>query len=47
MKERDQLGGAMPKVFMRVTSRLTDGLPMDAGLRNRLVWAGFVHAPHG
>src|SRR6266567_6114047 len=46
MEERDQLGGAMPNVFMWVTSRLTNGLPTDAGLRNSLVWAGFVHAPH-
>src|SRR5258708_27378358 len=47
MKEREHLGGAMPNVLMGVTSRLTDGLPTDAGLRNSLVWAGFVHAPHG
>src|ERR1041385_229847 len=46
MEPRDQLGGAMAYVFMRVSSRLTDGLPMDAGLRKSLVWASFVHAPH-
>ena len=37
MEERDQLGGAMPNVFMWVTSRLTNGLPTDAGLRNSRV----------
>jgi hypothetical protein len=34
-------------VFMRVTSRPTNGLPVDARLWNGLVWTGFVHAPHG
>src|SRR6185437_926243 len=47
MEERNQLGGAMPKVFMWLTSRLTDGLPVATGLRNSLVGAGFVHAPDG
>src|SRR5579859_3105866 len=46
MEERDQLGGAMANLFMWVTSRLTEGLPMATGLGNSLVWAGFVHAPH-
>src|SRR6266567_8175317 len=46
MEERDQLGGAMPNVFMWVTSRLTDGLPMDTWLGDGLVRAGFIHTPH-
>src|SRR6266498_3406714 len=32
---------------MRVPSRSTEGLPMRAWLWDGLVWAGFVHAPHG
>jgi hypothetical protein len=47
MEQRQHLGRAMANVFMGITSRLTDGLPMAAGLRNSLVWAGFVHTPHG
>src|SRR5579859_6724955 len=47
MEQRDHLCGAMADVFMWVTSRLTDGLPVATGLGNSLVRAGFVHAPHG
>ena len=37
----------MTNVFMRIPSRLTGGLPVHAWLGDRLVRAGFVHAPHG
>src|SRR6266536_443869 len=47
MKEREQFGRPVTNVFMRVTSRPTDGLPVRTWLRDRLVRAGFVHAPHG
>src|SRR5215471_20039144 len=47
MEERQQLGRAMTNVFMRISSRLNDGVPMYAGLRNGLIWTSFVHAPHG
>src|SRR5947209_8051888 len=47
MKEREQFGRPVTNVFMRVPSRPTDGLPVCARLRNRLIGAGFVHAPHG
>src|SRR6266704_3539517 len=46
MEEREHLGDAMPNVFMRVTSRPTDGLPADTWLGDRLVWASFIHTPH-
>src|SRR4051794_21366703 len=36
----------MPNMVMRIPSRLTDGLPTDAGLRNSLVGTCFVNPPH-
>src|SRR4051794_17222511 len=44
MEQGEHFGGTVPKVFMRVSSRLTDGLPVRASLRNGLVRTGFVHA---
>ena len=46
MEQREHLRRAMPNVFMRVTSRLTDGLPMATWLRDGLVGASFIHPPH-
>jgi hypothetical protein len=46
MEQRQHLGRAMANVFMWVASRPTDGLPVHAWPGNRLVRAGFVHAPH-
>src|SRR5260370_39460 len=46
VEERQHLGDAMTNVFMWVTSRPTDGLPVHAWLGYRLVGASFVHAPH-
>ena len=45
MEQRQQLGGAMAHMFMRVPSRPTDRLPVNAWLRDRLVGAGFVQCP--
>src|SRR5712672_1578421 len=46
MEQREHLGRAMPNVFMRITSRLTDGLPTDTWLGDGLVRTSFVHTPH-
>src|SRR5260221_11893861 len=46
VEQREHLGSAMPDVFMRVTSRLPDGLPTDTWLGDGLVRAGFIHPPH-
>src|SRR6266568_1323768 len=47
MEQRQHLGRAMANVLMRVASRPTDRLPVNAWLGDCLVRAGFVHAPYG
>jgi hypothetical protein len=44
--QREQLGGAIPNMFMRVTSRVTDGLPAGTWLGDGLVRASFIHTPY-
>ena len=47
MKQRQQLGGSLPNVLMRLASGLSFGLPTGSGLRNGLIGSGFVLVPDG
>ena len=46
MKQRQNFGGSIAEILVRLTGRLAFGLPTLASLGDRLEGAGLIRAPH-